>query len=163
MTIRSGKPSQMTAAEKAAFVDFVATAGEVSAATLSGLVENAAALVLLFDDDKLIGTAGIKVPFPGHQQGEFAKASVAARANDFPLELGWVVVHPEYRKRGHAGELVLEASRLAAGAGIYATKKTPRMLAILAENGFETIGEPYPSLLNPDVKLILLGKRGDST
>lgn len=160
MTIRSGKPSEITAADKAAFVDFVSAAGEVDPAVLPGLVERAEGLVMLFDGDRLIGTAAIKTPFPAHHRGEFAKANVAGDADAFPLELGWVVVHPDYRKRGHAPELVRAAVGLTNEQGIYATTKTARMLAILGDCGFEALGDSYPSVLNPDASLTLLARRG---
>lgn len=159
MNIRSGKPSEMTAADKAAFIDFVNAGGEVNPATLPDLVENAVALVLLFNDGALIGTAAIKEPHPGHRRGEFAKADIAACADDFFLELGWVVVHPDHRKRGHAGSLVREAIALVGATGVYATTKTHRMRMILEESGFEAMGLPYPSHLKPEVKLTLFGKR----
>lgn len=156
MIIRSGAPSEMTTADKAAFVAFVAAAGEVNRALLPGLVDNAVALVMLYEDDQLIGTAAIKTPLPGHQVGEFVKANAQAEAASYPVELGWVVVHPDWRRRGHARTLVGEAVKLAEHLGIYATTKTAQMLAILQEQGFASAGDPYPSVLVPDTRLTLL-------
>jgi len=161
MTIRSGKPSEIPLADKAAFIEFVSAAGEVDRAILPGLVEKAFSLVMLFGSDELIGTAAIKSPYLGHRRGEFAKANVATEADAFPLELGWIVVHPEYRKQGHALELVRAAVDLTTGQGIYATTKTPRMLTILGECGFKALGDSYPSVLNPDACLTLLVRRTD--
>jgi GNAT superfamily N-acetyltransferase len=162
MMIRSGKPSEIAPSDKAAFIKFVSAAGEVDGAILPGLVDDAVALAMLFDRDKLVGTAAIKTPYPTHRRGEFAKANVADDADAFPLELGWVVVHPEYRNRGHAPELVHAAVRLTVGQGIYATTKTPRMLMILAECGFRALGDSYPSILNPDAMLTLLVRPTDN-
>lgn len=157
--MRFGKPSEIAPADKAAFVDFVGAAGEVDRLILPGLVEQARLLIMLFDGDTLIGTAAIKTPYPAHRHGEFAKAKVAGEAGAFPAELGWVVVHPDYRRRGHAPDLVRAAADLMPKQGIYATTKTQRMLAILGECGFEVLGEPYPSVLDPDASLTLLGRR----
>ena len=62
MTIRTGKPSKFVPSDKAAFVEFVAAAGEVDRAILPRLVDDAVALVMLFERDELIGTAAIKTP-----------------------------------------------------------------------------------------------------
>ena len=156
MTIRTGKPSKFVPSDKAAFVEFVAAAGEVDRAILPRLVDDAVALVMLFERDELIGTAATKTPYSAHRRGEFAKANAAENADAFPLELGWVVVHSEYRKRGHAPELVRAAVGLVADQGVYATTKTPRMLTILSECGFKSLGKPYPSFLKPDALLTLL-------
>lgn len=158
MIIISGTPSQMTSADKAAFVAFVAAAGEVNRAILPGLVNNAVALEMLYADHQLIGTAAIKTPLPAHHVGEFVKAKAQAQAASYSVELGWVVVHPAWRRRGHARQLVGEAVKLAEHRGIYATTKTPQMLAILEEQGFAPVGDPYPSILVPDTLLTLLAR-----
>jgi len=158
MIIRSGTPSEMTPAEKAAFVGFVAAAGEVNRASLPGLVDKAVAFVTLYADDELIGTAAIKTPNRAHHVGEFVKANAEAEAASYPVELGWVVVHPDWRGRGHARVLVIEAVKLAGHRGIYATTKTVQMRAILQEQGFAPVGDPYPSLLLPDTSLTLLAR-----
>lgn len=149
----------MTPAEKAAFVAFVAAAGEVNHALLPGLVENAIVLVMFYAADQLIGTAAIKAPFPAHHLGEFVKANAEAEAALYPAELGWVVVHPDWRGRGHARALVGEVVKLADHRGIYATTKTASMLTILRENGFDIVGNPYPSVLAPDAWLTLMARR----
>lgn len=159
MTFRCGTPSEIAPADKAAFIEFVAAAGEVNRVLLPGLVDNAMALVMLFEGDRLIGTAAIKTPYAAHRVGEFTKANVEREAESFPLELGWVVVHPDYRGRGHARVLVREAVKLADDRGIYATTKTSQMLAILQENGFEPVGDTYPSVLVPGTRLTLLARR----
>jgi GNAT superfamily N-acetyltransferase len=148
----------MTSADKAAFVAFVAAAGEVNPAVLPSLVDNAVALVMLYEADQLIGTAAIKTPLAAHHVGEFVKANAQAKAASYPVELGWVVVHPDWRGRGLGRKLVGEAVKLAEDRGIYATTKTAQMLAILEENAFAPVGDPYPSVLVPDTSLTLLAR-----
>lgn len=158
MIIRIENPAHLSAAETAAFVAFVASAGEVDPVTLPGLVDHAAALVMLLEGDAIIGTAAIKTPFAAHRQGEFEKATVPQRAAAFPLELGWIVVHPNHRRQGHARTLVAAAVKAASDGGIYATTKTDQMRPILEECGFIVQGEPYRSALNPTVMLTLFGR-----
>ena len=144
---------------KDAFKAFVIAAGEVNAQTLPALVEAAVALVMLYDGDKLIGTAAVKRPHDSHRRGDFRKAKVGASADSYPLELGWIVVHSDYRRQGHASALI-GAALAAAGSseGIYATTKTARMRALLPEFGFEIQGEPYPSTLDNTVDLTLFAR-----
>lgn len=158
MIIRSGRPNELTPAEKAAFIAFVGAAGEVNRALLPGLVDNAVALVFMLSDDRLVGTAAIKTPLPAHHVVEFIKANAEADAAYYPVELGWVVVHPDWRGRGHARTLVREAVKRADDHGIYATTKTTQMLSILQENGFEPVGDSYPSVLAPETHLTLLAR-----
>lgn len=158
MIVRSGKPAHLSAAEKAAFVAFVASAGEVDPGTLPGLVDRAAALVILLEGDAIVGTAAVKTPFVAHRRGEFEKAAVPQQSAAFPLELGWIVVHPNHRRQGHARTLVVAAVNAASDVGLYATTKTDQMRSILEESGFTVQGEPYRSVLNPTVMLTLFGR-----
>jgi GNAT superfamily N-acetyltransferase len=113
---------------------------------------------MLHEGDAIIGTAAIKAPLEAHRKGEFEKATVPQQAASFPLELGWIVVHPNHRRQGHARTLVAAAVKAASDGGIYATTKTDQMRSILEENGFIVQGEPYRSVLNPTVMLTLFGR-----
>ncbi|WP_067739229.1 GNAT family N-acetyltransferase [Novosphingobium naphthalenivorans] len=155
----TASPAEMSEDAKAEFKAFVIAAGEVNKRTLPQLVKQAVTLVMLYDGHKLIGTAAIKHPYDEHRCGDFAKAKVATRADMYPLELGWIVVHPDYRRQGHASTLISEAlGHAGAMQGIYATTKTDRMRALLPEFGFEKQGEPYPSTLKPAENLTLFGR-----
>lgn len=156
--IRAAKPSEMTYVEREAFIAFVGAAGEVNLGTLPTLVGRAAALVTLHDGTNLIGTAAIKTPGDAHRRGEFRKAKVEGSADAYPMELGWVVVHPDRRRRGHARTLVAKAVEAVTEHGMYATTKTDAMRAMLPAFGFALQGEPYPSVLSRDVMLTLFGR-----
>jgi GNAT superfamily N-acetyltransferase len=160
MGMRSGAPAELTARDRRDFIAFVASAGEVDPATLPALVDRAAILVMLFEAETLIGTAAIKTPYDRHRLGEFTKANVPDLANAFPLELGWVVIHPDHRGRGHGRALVAATVGLVPDCGVYATTKTPAMWSILKENAFAALGQSYPSVLNPEVHLSLFGRGG---
>lgn len=157
MILRCGTPDELETIYKARFIAFVTNAGEVNPATLPGLVESAALLVMLFAEETLIGTAAVKTPFAHHRSGEFTKAQVPDLAKRYPFELGWVVMHPDHRRRGHGRTVVTEAARRAPG-GTYATTKTKSMHAILKETGFHVLGQPYRSVLNSDAELSLFGR-----
>lgn len=156
MIIRTSKPSDMTLDEREEFIRFVETAGEVSATTLSTLVSQSLALVTIHHGKKLVATAAIKNPSDKYRIGVFRKARAKGDANLYPFELGWVVVHPDHRRQGHARTIVSEAIKAASGKGVYATTKSDQMKKILTEKRFLTQGKPYPSTLEPDSELTLL-------
>lgn len=78
----------------AEFVAFVKKAGEASALH----VDSAKCLVLL-RASKLVGTAALKTD-KIYRNGCFKRAGLADLANQFPFELGYVVVDPTLRGRG---------------------------------------------------------------
>jgi len=147
-------PSELTDEEKAEFVNFVADAGEVALATLPALVESAVALITMHDG-QLIGTAAIKRPYDQHRRDAFAKAGAPELADKFPLEIGWIVVHPNHRKNGNGSALVRAAIDAASSDSVYATTKSDGMKRILSRLGFEKLGDDYPSALDPSVRLAL--------
>ena len=155
MILRAAKPSDLTPEEVEAFIAFVGNAGEVNLDTLPALTVRAAILVTLYERRNLAGTAAIKTPYDGHRRDEFRKAKAGERADAHPLELGWVVVHPNYRRHGNGRVLVAAAIEAMTGQGLYATTKTDSMRRMLPEYGFFVQGEPYRSELNPEVALTL--------
>lgn len=155
MPLRVGKPADFTVDERATFVAFVAAAGEVDPVPLAGLIDRARTLIALDDGSAVIATAAIKTPNAGYRTGVFAKAGVPLLAAAHPLELGWVHVHPEHRRQGHAARLVAEALRAAEGSGVYATTRSAAMRTILERVGFVVSGEPYASVQAPGAALTL--------
>src|SRR5438128_10318527 len=99
MTILVKSPSQCSQAELKEFCDLVASEGEVDVAGLPRLVGAAKMLAFLRLDGKNVGVAGLKQPRQGYRAGVFEKAKSAHRPEDFPYELGWVVVGREYRRK----------------------------------------------------------------
>jgi len=126
VNIRTEKPVRLSQSEKSAFVTFLAGAGEVDTDMLPGLVDRAAALVMLLSDDAIIGTAAAKTPCAAHRQVEFEKAMVLLQASAFPLELGWIVVHPDHRRQGHARTLIAAVVEAASNSGLYARRRPIR-------------------------------------
>jgi GNAT superfamily N-acetyltransferase len=155
MSIEATKPSDMRRVERDDFIAFVRTAGEVDPATLPNLVDRAVVLVTLREGEALIGTAAIKKPNEGYRRQQFSKANVEALTNAYALELGWVHVHPDHRKKGHGHALVAKAVEAAGGEALYATTKNEKMRPLLEANGFSIQGSPYPSVQDPTAKLTL--------
>ncbi|MGR4891085.1 GNAT family N-acetyltransferase [Sphingopyxis sp. LARHCG72] len=148
------KPNELSSAQRDEFIAMVHQGAQVSKHTLGNLVDRAVALVTIYDGDRLIGTAAIKDPNPDHRRGYFVKSGERAREVQFPLEMGWVVVHPDYRDQGLARSLI-QAAISAAPNGMYATTKTDRILKILPEYGFIQLGASFPSAEDPNAELTL--------
>jgi predicted N-acetyltransferase YhbS len=146
ITIRTAKPADMPATDKAAFIAFVLASGEVNPKTLPDLVDRAVALVTLHDDETLIGTAAIKNPNASHWTGDFRKAGCEDQAAAYALELGWVHVREDHRGHGYGHELVREAVNSVGLSGVYATTKNHRMrTSVLPKFGFMPTGSDFPS------------------
>lgn len=155
VTIRTTKPADMPAKDKAAYIAFVLAAREVNEATLPGLVEDAVALITIHDGETLIGTAAIKHPFAAYRTRTFKKAGEEKQASACPLELGWVHVHEGHRGQKHSRTLMQAAMTYVGDEGIYATTKSDAMRKVLSEFGFARTGEDFPSTLKPAEKLSL--------
>lgn len=153
--------SDMTSDERIEFIRFVKLGAQVNPDSLPGLVQRAAALVVLHEGSKLIGTAAIKRPNKNHHQGDFLKAGVEKSAQDFPLEIGWVVVHPDHQKQGHSRTLVAAAIGATDGSALYATTQAPQMKHILPDYGFMALGTPFPSVQNAGGDLTLYVKAAE--
>lgn len=156
VTTRTTKPADMSAKDKAAYIAFVLAAGEVNAATLPDLVDQAVALVTLHDGETLIGTAAIKNPYEGHRSAEFRKAGCEDQADAYPLELGWVHVHEDHRGQKHGYALVEAAMTSVGGRPVYATTKNMGMRdKVLPRYGFVRTGTDFASTREPDKMLSL--------
>lgn len=158
MELKTTKPSEMRTEDRSAFIDFVREAGEVDPATLPRLVDDAVVLVTMYEGDTLIGTAAVKRPLQGHRSNTFKKANDEKAAAEYPLEIGWVHVHPDYRRKGCGVNLVEAALGHVASGGVYATTKSDAMRSILAALGFNAVGIDYKSTLSPDEMLSLFAR-----
>ena len=156
------KPCEMTDNEKEEFIALVLKGGQVAKGTLEDLVDRAEFLVRLFEHDALIGTAAVKSPYEDHRRGEFCKAGVADRADDFPLEIGWIVVHPDHQGKGYSRKLVQSAVEASRDDGVYATTRTDKIKNILPDFGFKKIGVEFESDLNKEQYISLFVKFHDN-
>lgn len=153
--IRSGKSSEFNPTKIEEFKKLVLSEGRVREQTLPGLMERATRLVMLFDAGQVIGTAAIKAPDDDYRRRVFRKTGLAEQESKYPCELGWVVVHPDHRERGHSRRLVEAA--LAGIERVYATSqdRDGPMHRTLQNCGFAISGVPYQSRENRDSKILL--------
>lgn len=143
------EPMTFTASEIRSFVELVSSGGEVSEIGLLDRVRRAEALVLLTELDELVAVGAIKRPSASYRRKVFQMAEVDAPPDQFPLELGWIVVRDGHRGVG-LGNRVVEAAVAVAGLeNIYATSHTQNELmhAALQRYGFARAGVPYASTM----------------
>jgi predicted GNAT family N-acyltransferase len=125
---------------------FCALGGEVAAEGLLGLVKRAKTLAFRYEGDKLVGVAALKNPSPRYRREVFQDADAKLDAGTFPLELGWVVVDDQHKRKKHS-LAVVESLLSDASTNIYATSSTANepMHKGLRRFGFTATGKAYPS------------------
>jgi len=138
------------------FGNFVLTGGEVTAVGLDARIREAWSLVLAVSDGCLVGTAALKNPDAAYQRRVFENAKAHLSLEDFPLELGWVLVSKEHRGHGVSGKLV-DALLDGVTLGVYSTSRSDNvpMHRTLQRFDFMQHGQSYPSKQNRKALLSL--------
>ena len=150
-------PSDCTAEALADFEKLVVEGGAVSPEGLAQRIRNASRLLFLrAPDDQLIGVGALKHPRPEYRNKVFADARATVPADDYPVELGWVVVAKSYQGRRLSTRIVGELLAFAKNENIFATTRTDeRVLSFAFDCGFKINGKPFPSGNGYDLVLYL--------
>jgi predicted GNAT family N-acyltransferase len=114
---------------------------------LEGRVRQAKALAFLYVSGTLVGVAALKQPLPRYRDDVFKGAAMAQCATLFDLELGWVYVLPEHRRKHYSEVLSAAAKSQSNNAPIFATTRLDNkwMQKTLERLGFKRIGDSYDS------------------
>ena len=150
-------PSDCTAQALADFEQLVVEGGAVNPEGLGQRVHNASRLLFLREsDDQLIGAGALKHPRPEYRNKVFADARATVSADEYPVELGWVVVAKSYQGRRLSTRIVSELLAFAKMENIFATTRTDeRVLSFAFDCGFKINGKPFPSGNGYDLVLYL--------
>jgi len=150
-------PSDCTAQALADFEKLVVEGGAVNPEGLGQRIRNASRLLFLREsDDQLIGAGALKHPRPEYRNKVFADARATVSADDYPVELGWVVVAKSYQGRRLSTRIVSELLAFAKNENIFATTRTDeRVLSFAFDCGFKINGKPFPSGNGYDLVLYL--------
>ncbi len=140
-------PAGCTGEQITAFCTLVRLGCEVASAGLGDRVRQAVRLVFLYDEGKLAGVAAIKRPHHSYRQRVFKSAAVELARGSYSLELGWVFVDENHRRRGHSTRLVEAAMASVSVADVFATSRSNNvaMHKSLERHGFKRSGNDYPS------------------
>ena len=154
-------PSDCTAEALADFEKLVVEGGAVNSEGLGQRIRNASRLLFLWaPGDQLIGAGALKHPRPEYRNKVFADAQATVSADEYPVELGWVVVSKSYQGRRLSTRIVNELLGFAKDDNIFATTRTDeRVLSFAFDCGFKMNGRPFPSGNGYDLVLYLRNAR----
>ena len=106
-------------------------------------VRGAKALAFLQIDDKIVGIAALKIPADSYRDKIGKSAGVLLRKNDYPYELGYVVVDAAMRGQKLSQKLVNALLPLADRKCMFATTSSIAMHRVLPRSGFLKAGREY--------------------
>ena len=140
-------PSDCTAEALADFGKLVTEGGAVNPQGLAERILNASRLLFLrASDGQLVGVGALKHPRLGYRNKVFADAQATVPANEYPIELGWVVVTRAYQGRRLSTRMVGELLPFAKNENIFATTRADeRVMSFAFDYGFKMNGKPYRS------------------
>jgi len=150
-------PSDCTAQALADFEKLVIEGGAVNPQGLTQRIRNASRLFFLrAPDGQLLGVGALKQPRPAYRKKVFADARTTVPADEYPVELGWVVVAKSHQGRRLSTRIVGELLPFAKNENIFATTRADeRVMSFASDYGFTITGKPYPSGHGYDLVLCL--------
>ena len=158
-------PSACTPQALAEFEKLVIEGGAVNPQGLARRIRNASRLLFLrVSDGQLVGTCALKHPRLAYRNRVFADAQATVPANEYPVELGWVVVAKAYQGRRLSTRIVGELLSFAKNENIFATTRADkRVMSFASDYGFKINGKPYTSGRGYDLVLYLRKATGFSS
>jgi GNAT superfamily N-acetyltransferase len=150
-------PADCTAKALADFEKLVIEGGAVNPEGLAQRIGNASRLLFLrTSDDQLVGAGALKHPRLEYRNKVFADARATVSADEYPVELGWVVVAKSHQGRRLSTRIVSELLAFAKNENIFATTRgDERVLSFAFDCGFKINGNPFPSGNGYDLVLYL--------
>src|SRR5438034_173614 len=113
-------------------------------------------LFLRASDDQRVGVGALKHPRADYRNRVFANARATVSADDYPVELGWVVVTKSHRGRRLSTRIVGQLLPFAKNENIFATTRADeRVLSFAFDYGFKINGKPFLSGRGYDLVLYL--------
>lgn len=150
-------PSDCTAQALADFEKLVIEGGAVNPQGLTQRIRNASRLLFLrASDGRLLGVGALKHSRPAYRNKVFADARATVPADQYPVELGWVVVAKSHQGQRLSTRIVGELLTLTKNENIFATTRADeRVMSFASDYGFKINGKPYPSGRGYDLVLYL--------
>lgn len=139
-------PGQVLDSQLRMFARIVADGGEVSTDGLWQRIQRAAYVCLLTVDDKPAGVGALKVPTLSHR-GTIEEYS-GYSLEECSLELGWIVVLPQYRGRKLSAVIAKALLNRAGSNGVFCTVRADNLAIQLACRalGFVERGDRWPGM-----------------
>jgi predicted GNAT family N-acyltransferase len=150
-------PSDCTEQALADFEKLVIEGGSVNPQGLAQRIRNASRLLFLrASDGQLVGVGALKHPRLEYRNKVFADAQATVPADEYPVELGWIVVDRSNQGRRLSTRMVGELLSFAKNQNIFATTRADeRVMSFASDYGFKLHGKPYASGHGYDLVLYL--------
>ena len=150
-------PSDCTPQALADFEKLVIEGGAVDPQGLAQRIRRAFCLLFLrTSNGELIGAGALKYPRPAYRDRIFAAARATVPADEYRVELGWIVVTKSQQGRRLSTRVVGELLPFAKNENIFATTRVDeRIMSFAPDYGFKVNGRPYPSGHGYDLVLYL--------
>jgi len=144
-------PGACSPAELAAFRNLVVQGDEVDPNCLEDRIERANTLAFGNCNGSLVAVAAVKCQELGYRKGIFEKAGIGDLTGNYPYELGWIFVAPDFRDRKFSVALVEKSLSSFSAENVYSTSKTANtpMHRTLLKFGFSVAGDPWRSIRGP--------------
>jgi GNAT superfamily N-acetyltransferase len=150
-------PLDCTPQALAEFEKLVIEGGAVDPKGLAQRIRKAfRVLFLQTSDGELVGGGALKYPRPAYRDRIFAAARATVPADEYRVELGWIVVTKSHQGRRLSTRVVGELLPFAKNENIFATTRVDeRIMSFAPDYGFKVNGIPYPSGRGYDLVLYL--------
>src|SRR6266487_1664661 len=150
-------PSDCTAQALTDFEKLVIEGGAVNPQGLAQRIRKASRLLFLrSSDDQLVGVGALKHPRADYRNRVFANARATVSADEYPVELGWVVVTKSHQGQRLSTRIVGELLTFAKNENVFATTRADkRAMRFAPHHGFKINGKPFPSGRGYDLVLYL--------
>ena len=150
-------PADCTPQALADFENLVIKGGTVDSQGLTERIRDASRLMFLRESNgRLVGVGALKHPLLSYRNRVFAQARAAVRADEYPIDLGWIAVAKSHQRRGLWRRIIRRLISLAENENLFATiRADARAIRFAADYGFKPAGKPYPSGRGYDLVLLL--------
>jgi predicted GNAT family N-acyltransferase len=150
-------PSDCTPQALTDFEKLVIEGGAVDPHDLGQRIRKASRLLFLrMSDDQLVGVGALKTPSVAYRNKVFANAQATVSPDEYPVELGWVVVAKSHQGRRLSTRIVGELLPFAKNENVFSTTRADeRIMSFASDYGFRINGKPYPGGHGYDLVLYL--------
>lgn len=127
------------------FVELIRGGGAIPAdqAIVEKRLLKAKTLVYLKRGATIVGIAALKVPVESYRARIAESTGFPVPKEDYPYELGYVVVDPSIQGQNLSSKLVSATVAIAAGERLFATTSSAAMHKVLPRVGFVKSGQEY--------------------
>lgn len=155
-------PNDLTVDELEKAIDLIMDYRPTKREEIKDRLLSSRAISLAKIDNKVVGTATLKIPNDIYTDNAFLKAESEYEYNNFPLELGYMVVSPDFRNLKIGSEIVGLLCSTYEHENIFAVTKADNSssIALKVKLGFVQTGKEFKDRKSIDnLKLFIKAKK----